>query len=92
MELPSNEYKKIGSQRSKFLNLGLPIQKPKVVIVKEYDSAEKGPSSIRRLSSQSEHKVRIVVHTPHAVIHSGEQQEEGEDQFYEAKEEGGKNK
>ena len=42
MELPTDfpdEYKKIGSKRSKFLDLGLPIPKPKVVIVKEYEPA-----------------------------------------------------
>ena len=47
MKLPANfsdECKKIGSKRSKFEDLGLPIPKPKRIIVKEYDSSEKGPA------------------------------------------------
>ena len=51
MELPADfpdEYKKIGSKRSKFLDLGLPIPKPKVVIVKEYEPANEGTSTNRR--------------------------------------------
>ena len=69
MELPTDfpdEYKKIGSKRSKFLDLGLPIPKPKSVIVKEYDSTEKGPL-IKQKTPEPDytgHTVRIVVHSP----------------------------
>ena len=57
MELPadfSDEWKKIGSKRSKFEDLGLPIQKPKVIIVKEYSPA-KTPEP-----DYTCHKVRFV--------------------------------
>ena len=69
MEIPADfpdEYKKIGSKRSKFLDLGLPVPKPKVVIVKEYDSTEKGPL-IKQKTPEPDytgHTVRIVVHSP----------------------------
>ena len=87
MELPANfsdECKKIGSKRTKFEDLGLPIPKPKMVIVTEYDSSEKGPPIKQKTFEpiHKSHKVRIVVHTPCAVIYSGEQQE-GAEQPYE---------
>ena len=58
MELPadfSDEWKKIGSKRSKFEDLGLPIPKPKkVIFVKEYSPA-KTPEP-----DYTCHKVRFV--------------------------------
>ena len=72
MELPANfsdECKKIGSKRTKFEDLGLPIPKPKMVIVKKYDSSKKGPP-IKQKTPEPDykgHKVRVVVHTPHVL-------------------------
>ncbi len=90
MELPANfsdECKKIGSKRTKFEDLGLPIPKPKMVIVTEYDSSKKGPP-IKQKTPEPDykgHNVRVVVHNPCAVIYSGEQQEGGAEQPYEEK-------
>ena len=83
MELPADfpdEYKKIGSKRSKFLDLGLPIPKPKVVFVKEYEPANEGTLNKQKTSKTDYigHKVRIMVHTPRAVIYSGKQQKGGQ--------------
>ena len=83
MKLPANfsdECKKIGSKRSKFEDLGLPIPKPKSVIVSEYDSTEKAPP-IKQQTHELDytcHTVSVVVHTPCAVIYSGQQQEGGQ--------------
>ena len=82
MELPadfSDEYKKIGSKRSKFLDLGLPIPKPKV-IVKKYEPANEGTLNKQKTSKTDYkgRKVSIVVHAPCDVIYSGEQQEGGQ--------------